>query len=41
MYMLYRFVGVGLEELGVEEFVAGKYFDGGKFIINVYSKRLS
>lgn len=24
-----RFVGVGLEELGVEEFVKGKFFDGG------------
>lgn len=27
-----RFVGVGLEELGVEEFIAGKYFDGELFI---------
>ena len=25
-------VGVGLEELGVEEFVAGKFFDGELFL---------
>lgn len=25
-----RFIGVGVEELGVEEFVAGKFFDGGE-----------
>lgn len=25
-------IGVGLEELGVEEFVAGKFFDGGESI---------
>lgn len=25
-----RFIGVGVEELGVEEFVSGKFFDGGK-----------
>jgi len=27
-----RLVGVGLEELGVEEFVAGKFFDGELFL---------
>jgi prostamide/prostaglandin F2alpha synthase len=27
-----RMVGVGLEELGVEEFVEGKFFDGGKWM---------
>ena len=25
-----RFIGVGVEPLGVEEFVAGNFFDGGK-----------
>ena len=27
-----RFIGVGLEELGVEEFVKGKFFDGGTVV---------
>lgn len=27
-----RFVGVGVEELGVEEFVAGKFFDGELYV---------
>ena len=31
-----RMVGVGLEELGVEEFVKGKFFDGGKWDIMQY-----
>ena len=25
-----RLIGIGLEELGVQEFINGKYFDGGK-----------
>ncbi len=25
-----KLVGVGLEDLGVEEFLEGKFFDGGK-----------
>ena len=26
-----KVVGVGLEELGVQEFIAAKYLDGGKY----------
>lgn len=25
-----RLIGIGLEEFGVEEFMAGKFFEGGK-----------
>ena len=28
-----RLIGVGLEELGVQEFIDGKFFDGGQFSI--------
>ena len=31
-----RMIGVGLEELGVEEFVEGKFFDGGKMPISLW-----
>lgn len=27
-----RLIGIGLEELGVEEFIEGRFFDGGKCI---------
>ena len=27
-----RFVGIGLEKLGMEEFIEGKFFDGGKWL---------
>lgn len=29
-----RLIGIGLEELGVEEFIEGKFFDGGKFCVH-------
>ena len=29
LILLFRLIGVGLEELGVEEFVKGNYFNGG------------
>lgn len=28
-----RLIGIGLEELGVEEFMEGKFFDGGQLLI--------
>ena len=30
-------VAVGFEELGVQEFVDGKFFDGGEFKISLFS----
>ena len=32
-----RMIGVGVEELGVEEFVAGKFFDGGELSKHRYN----
>lgn len=28
-----RLIGIGLEELGVDEFIEGKFFAGGKFCV--------
>ena len=28
-----RLIGIGLEELGVQEFMEGKFFDGGEFCV--------
>ena len=30
-----RLVGVGLESIGVEEFIEGKFFDGGEEFVNL------
>jgi len=36
-----RLIGIGLEELGVEEFVNRKFFDGGKQAFFLKKKALS
>jgi prostamide/prostaglandin F2alpha synthase len=30
-----RLIGIGLEPLGVDEFIEGKFFDGGEFNIDL------